>query len=49
MHLRQSRFIYSDYRTFTKKRERIQNVKKQRIQDSRFLKTNYIKLVFNMT
>ena len=49
MHLRQSRFIYSDYRTFTKKRERIQNVKKQKIQDSRFLKTNYIKLVFNMT
>ena len=48
MHLRQPRFAYSACATFTKNKERIQKfVKKQEIQEI-FIKTNKIKLVFNM-
>ena len=48
MHLRQPRFTYSACGTFTKNKERIQKfVKKQEIQEI-FIKTNKIKLVFNM-
>ena len=48
MHLRQPRFTYSACGTFTKNKERIQKfVKKQETQKI-FIKTNNIKLVFNM-
>ena len=48
MHLRQPRFTYSACGTFTKNKERIQKfIKKQEIQEI-FIKTNKIKLVFNM-
>ena len=48
MHLRQPRFTYSACGTFTKNKERIQKfVRKQEIQEI-FIKTNKIKLIFNM-
>ena len=47
IHLRQQRFTYSACRPFTKNKERIKNLKIQEIQDI-FIKTNQIKLVFNM-
>ena len=39
MHLRQPRLIYSAYHPFTKTKERIKQLKKQKIQDT-FIKTN---------
>ena len=46
MHLRQPGFAYIACGPFTKKKERIKNSKKQKIQDV-FIKTNWIKFVFN--
>ena len=46
MHLRQPGFTYSACGPFTKNKERIKSLKKQENQDI-FIKTNYIKLVFN--
>ena len=48
MYLKQPRFMYSACEPFTKNKERIQKFKKQEIYDI-FIKTKYIKLVFNMT
>ena len=48
MHSRQPGLTYSAWESFTKNKERIKNLKKQEIQDIQFIKTNYIKLVFNM-
>ena len=48
MYLRQPGFTYSTYELFTKNKERFKNLKKQEIHNI-FIKTNYIKLVFNMT
>ena len=48
MHLRQQGFTYSACGQFTKNKERIKHLKKQKIQDV-FIKTNNIKLVFSMT
>ena len=47
MHLKQPILTFSDCGPFTKNKERIKNLKKQEIQDI-FIKTNWIKLVFNM-
>ena len=47
MNLTQPGFMCSGCGTFTKNKERIENLKKQDIQDT-FIKTNYIKPVFNM-
>ena len=47
MHLRQPGFAYIACGPFTKKKERIKNSKKQKIQDV-FIKTNWIKFVFNI-
>ena len=47
MHLKQSGFTYSACGRFIKIKERIQNLKKQEIQDI-FIKINWVKLVFNM-
>ena len=47
VHLKQSEFTYSACGPFTKNKERIQNLKKQVIQDI-FTKMNYVKLVFNI-
>ena len=47
VHLKQPEFIYSACGPFTKNKERIQNLKKQVIQDI-FTKMNYVKLVFNI-
>ena len=47
MHLKQPILTFSDCGPFTKNKERIKNLKKQVIQDI-FIKTNWIKLVFNM-
>ena len=48
MHSRQPGFTYNACGTFAKNKERIQKFQKQEIQDV-FIKTNWIKLVFNMT
>ena len=48
MYLRQPGFTYSTYGLFTKNKERFKNLKKQKIHNI-FIKTNYIKLVFNTT
>ena len=50
MHLRQPKFTYSACGPFTKIKERMQKIKKkqQEIYDI-FIKTNQIKLIFNMT
>ena len=48
MYLKQPGFMYSACEPFTKNKERIQKFKKQEIYDI-FIKTKYIKLVFNMT
>ena len=48
MYLRQPGFTYSTYGLFTKNKERFKNLKKQEIHNI-FIKTNYIKLVFNTT
>ena len=48
MHLRQSGFTYSVCRHFTENKERIKKLRTQGIWDI-FIKTNYIRLVFNMT
>ena len=45
--LKQPEFTYSACGPFTKNKERIQNLKKQVIQDI-FTKMNYVKLVFNI-
>ena len=47
MHLKQPGFKYSVCGPFTINKEIIKNLKKQEIQDV-FIKTNQIKLVFNM-
>ena len=47
LHLRQPVFTYSAYGAFIKKKEELKNLNKQDIQD-RFIKTNWIKLTFNM-
>ena len=47
MHLKQPILTFSDCGPFTKNKERIKNLKKQEIQDI-LIKTNWIKLVFNM-
>ena len=47
IHLKQPGFTYSACGLFTKKKERIQNLKKQEIRVL-FTKMNLIKLVFNM-
>ena len=47
MHLRQPAFTYSTCSLFTKNKEKIQKLKKQRIQDV-FIKIDYIKLVLSM-
>ena len=47
VHLKQPEFTYSACGPFTKNKERIQNLKKQVIQDI-FTKMNYVKLVFNI-
>ena len=46
--LRQPGFTYSACGPFTKIKQRIKSLKKQEIQDV-FIKTNQIKLAFNMT
>ena len=46
MHLKQSGFTYSAWGTFTKNKERIQNLKKLEIQ-AIFTKMNLIRHVFN--
>ena len=48
MYLRQPGFTYSTYGLFTKNKERFKNLKKQEIHNI-FIKTNYVKLVFNTT
>ena len=48
MYLRQPGFTYSTYGLFRKNKERFKNLKKQEIHNI-FIKTNYIKLVFNTT
>ena len=48
VYLRQPGFTYSTYGLFTKNKERFKNLKKQEIHNI-FIKTNYIKLVFNTT
>ena len=48
MYLRQPGFTYSTYGLFTINKERFKNLKKQEIHNI-FIKTNYIKLVFNTT
>ena len=48
MYLKQPGFMYSACEPFTKNKERIQKFKKQEIHYI-FIKTKYIKLVFNMT
>ena len=48
MYLRQPGFTYSTYGLFTKNKQRFKNLKKQEIHNI-FIKTNYIKLVFNTT
>ena len=48
IYLKQPGFMYSACEPFTKNKERIQKFKKQEIHDI-FIKTKYIKLVFNMT
>ena len=48
MYLRQAGFTYSTCGTFTKNKDTIPNLKKQEIHD-KFIKTNYGKLVFNVT
>ena len=48
MHLRQPGFKYSTCGSFIENKEKIQNLKKEEIHDI-FIKTNQIKLVFNMT
>ena len=48
IHFRQPGFTYSACGSFTKNKERIKNTKKQEIHEI-FIKTNQIKLVFNMT
>ena len=47
MHLRQPGFTYSACGPFTENKERIKKLKKQKTQDV-FIKTNWMKLVFNM-
>ena len=47
IHLKQLEFNYSACGPFAKNKERIQNLKKQEIQDI-FTKMNLIRLVFNM-
>ena len=47
VHLKQPEFTYTACGPFTKNKERIQNLKKQVIQDI-FTKMNYVKLVFNI-
>ena len=48
MHLRQPEFTYTAYRPFKKAKKKYKNLKKQEIHDI-FIKTNQIKLHFNMT
>ena len=48
MHLRKPGFMYSSCRPFTKNKGRMQNFKKQEIQDI-FIKRNQIQLAVNMT
>ena len=47
MHLKEPEITYSDCGSFTKNKEKIQNLKKQEIQNV-FTEMNYIKLNFNM-
>ena len=47
MHIKQSEFTYIVCGPFTKNKES-KNLKKQKIHN-KFIKTNYIKLVLNMT
>ena len=47
-YLRQPGFTYSTCGPFTKNKERIKKIKEKVIQDI-FIKTNQIKLAFNMT
>ena len=47
IHLKQLEFNYSACGPFAKNKERIQNLKKQEIQDI-FIKMNLIRLVFNL-
>ena len=47
MHLKEPEITYSDCGPFTKNKEKIQNLKKQEIQNV-FTEMNYIKLDFNM-
>ena len=47
MHLKEPEITYSDCGPFTKNKEKIQNLKKQEIQNV-FTEMNYIKLNFNM-
>ena len=47
MHLKEPEITYSDCGPFTKNKEKIQNLKKQEIQNV-LTEMNYIKLNFNM-
>ena len=47
MHLKEPEITYSHCGSFTKNKEKIQNLKKQEIQNV-FTEMNYIKLNFNM-
>ena len=47
MHLKQPGFTYSACGPFTKNKERMKNLKKQKIRDI-FIKTNQTKLAINM-
>ena len=47
MHLKQPKFTYSACGPFTRNKERIQNLKKQEIQDIS-TEMSYTKLAFNM-
>ena len=47
MHLRQPKFTYSACGSFTRSKKRIQIFKEQDFHNI-FIKTNYIKLAFNM-
>ena len=47
MYFKQSVFTYSVCGPVTKTKEKVKKIKKQEIQDT-FIKTNQIKLIFNM-
>ena len=49
IHLREPRFIYSACGPFTTNKERTQKFKKKKEIQNIFIKTNYIRLAFNIT